>query len=139
MKKKLAIFMAAIMVFGLAFAVYAYTSNTTTSDKKASCCDKMKDGESCPMKMGKAATGEKTAAGEKASCCGCDCCGDCCAGHAEKTTAEGTKADGKSCPMMNGEGHKMAADAVHAEKGANECCGCSCACCAGKKKAETAV
>jgi hypothetical protein len=132
MKKKLVFLMAAIMVFGLAFAVYAFTTGTTTSDKAASCCNK-KDGESCPMKAGKTVA----STGEKASCCGCDCCADC---PMKGAHAEATKADGKSCPMtMKGEGHKMAEGAVHVEKGENACCGCSCSCCAGEKKADAAV
>ena len=57
MKTKLFVIAAAILVFGLGIAVYAFNSTTnTTASATASCC-----GDSCPMKKAGAKTTGETA------------------------------------------------------------------------------
>jgi hypothetical protein len=150
MKKKIYILTAAVMIFGLAIAVYAFNSTLVRSDKAAtSCCS----GDSCPMKK------KNADAGEKMSCCDkCDCCkdgkckmkkeGEAKAGHADS----GHKmADGESCPMMKDGDHKMMKDGMHtmnrsdhhqghtASAEGHAGCDCGCSCCGTEKKKETGV
>ena len=90
MKRNIFIALAAMMVFGLAVAVYALNTNTSveTSATVSCCCC---SGDSCPMKGKNAAATTTTAADKHEGCC--------------------CKGDGASCPMMkNG---KMAADGDH--------------------------
>jgi hypothetical protein len=145
MKKKIYILTAAVMIFGLAIAVYAFKSTVVDTEKSSvSCCS----GDSCPMKKKKADTGEKV------SCCDtCDCCkdgkckmkkdGEAKASHSE---AGHKMADGESCPMMKDGHHKMMKEGMHSmkEKGEHQGhaakadghagCDCGCPCCGTEKK-----
>lgn len=95
--KKIFVVISAMLVFGLAVAVYSFASTADLSATAAACC--CCSGDSCPMKT-KDASGKETA-----SCCD-DC--DCCKGGAEscptmKKDADGKlvkTADHKECPMM---------------------------------------
>ena len=90
MKRNIFIALAAMMVFGLAVAVYALNTNTSveTSATVSCCCC---SGDSCPMKGKNAAATTTTAADKHEGCC--------------------CKGDGASCPMM--KDGKMAADGDH--------------------------
>ncbi len=94
MKRNIFIVLAAMMVFGLAIAVYALNTNTTVETSAAvSCC--CCSGDSCPMKgknAVKADAATTTATADKHEGC---CC----------------KGDAASCPMM--KDGKMAADGDH--------------------------
>ena len=155
MKKWTLIIGSAMLVFGLAIAVYALNTTTTSNAvATASCCK----GDSCPMKD-KNATADTAAKHEN-----CDCCGDSCpmkkgdaamAGMkmegsescpmmkgdaAQKTHGEMKMENGESCPMMNGKAdHKMDAEMKHEMKTDGK--GNSCACCdhAKEKKDAPAV
>jgi hypothetical protein len=103
MKKKFLLAIAALMIFGLAIAAYAFQAANASTGIKASCCamaDCCKDGHckmggsccdgSCPMKDKQSADTTSTinmskvvvAGGDGNSCCqpGADCCkgGSCC-------------------------------------------------------------
>ena len=66
MKKRMILAFAALLVFGLSIATFAYKQTTTTNKTAMSCC--CCHGDSCPMKM-------KDASGTETSCCDdCDCC-----------------------------------------------------------------
>jgi hypothetical protein len=156
MRSKLFIIVAAMLVFGIGFAVYAYNSTSTLAETvAASCC--CCSGDSCPMKTAEAKAATKTEGSH--SCC---CMGD---GASCPMKAKGEKAaNGEhSCPMMSEakhEGHKMATGAKHEMKpdGEGHSCpmmkdgkmagkhdgmkhaadtkaghSCGCACCAGEK------
>jgi len=128
MKRKIFILMTAVMVFGLAIAVYAYNASTTGDNSAVSSCCK---GDSCPMKMKSSAAAED----EKKSCC--DCCkdGSCSMKAHKEGAAHGAgheMKDGESCPMKMGE-HKMKGMKHEAAAEKHEC-GCGCACCGGKEK-----
>lgn len=101
MKRNIFIVLAAMMVFGLAIAVYALNTNTAVETSAAvSCC--CCSGDSCPMK-GKNAVATTTAAADKHD--NCSCCGDSCPMMKDgKMAADGDH----SCPMMKaGAEHKM--------------------------------
>lgn len=116
MKKKIFLVMSAVLVFGLAIAVYAFNTagSVDASTKAACCCCK---GDTCPMKDKNAAATDKTAAHDGCDCCqgGADACpmkkGDTAAGDIK--TEGGMKPDmkmanGEMCPMMKGDAnHKM--------------------------------
>jgi len=72
MKKKMILAIAALMVFGLSIAAFAFTRTTLSSSTSISCC--CCSGDSCPMKK------KDPSSKETASCCDtCDCCkGDSC-------------------------------------------------------------
>ena len=110
MKRKLFLVISAMMVFGLAIAVYALNTNTTIETSAAvSCC--CCSGDACPMKGKNAAA--KTDAAEKHE--GCCCKGD---GASCPMMKDGKMAaDGDhSCPMMKtGADHKMSMDSKHAD------------------------
>ncbi len=59
--------MAAVLVFGLGIATFAYqqTNGTFGAAASCSCCN----GDSCPMKT-------KDASGKETASCDCDCCKD---------------------------------------------------------------
>ena len=157
MKKRILVIASAVLVFGLAIAVYAFNSPTTSNAtaKVASCCCK---GDSCPMKD-KNATADTATKHEN-----CDCCGDSCPMKKGDAAMAGMKTEGsescpmmkgdatqkkhgemkmengESCPMMNGKGgHKMDAGMKHEMKSDGK--GHSCACCdhAKEKKDAPAV
>lgn len=115
MKSKVIILIAAMLIFGVGFAVYAYNSTSTISETTAaSCCC---SGDSCPMKTA-AATTTATAEGSHECCCKGD-------GASCPMKAKGGKAGNgeHSCPMMSGakhEAHKMAAGAKHEMKSDGE-------------------
>ena len=104
MKKKILLFASAILVFGLAIAVYALNTSVIEQTATQSCCGK---GESCPMK------GKHSASTDPASMhSNCD--------HKDGDAAcpmmkdgamadHAMKMDGKeSCPMMkDGKAHDM--------------------------------
>ena len=143
MKRNIFIVLAAMMVFGLAIAVYALNTNTTVETSAAvSCCCCC--GDSCPMmKDGKmAADGDHSCPMMKAG-----------AEHKRDGKMEGMKhgdkmaANGEhSCPMMkDGKAHDMkdmkSMDPKTHEMHKNMAAsadgksGCTCACCAhGKEK-----
>jgi hypothetical protein len=76
MKKQTILAIAALLVFGIGNATFAYV-NTTGTSISCACCK----GDSCPMK-------KKDASGKAVSCCdGCDCC----SGDKAKNTAVTTK------------------------------------------------
>jgi hypothetical protein len=66
MKKKMLFAIAALMVLGLSMVVFAYTNSSVTASGPASCCK----GDSCPMKSKDTSTGEKKAS----CCDNCNCC-----------------------------------------------------------------
>ena len=92
MKKRMILAFAALLVFGLSIATFAYKQTTTTNKTAMSCC--CCHGDSCPMKnkdsLGKDAASccdkddckgdscpmkKKDASGKETSCCDdCDCC-----------------------------------------------------------------
>ena len=125
MKKKMLLAIAAVMVFGLSIAAFAFTTTTLSSATAVSrcCCT----GDSCPMKK-KDASGKETA-----SCCdGCDCCtGDSCPMRkSDHTTMTGVKmADGASCPMKmkadSASGPSADAEDTKAEAKSGDCPCCS--------------
>ena len=69
MKKQTILAIAALLVFGVGNATFAYV-NTTGTSISCACCK----GDSCPMK-------KKDASGKAVSCCD-DC--DCCSGDKER-------------------------------------------------------
>jgi hypothetical protein len=117
MKKKILIVISALMIFGLAIAVYAINQSEVTgsADKAACCCM----GDSCPMKS-------KENAAADASHKGMSCCGDSCpmkSGAAAATTGSCCDCCGDSCPMKAKESATAQAAAVptSATEGENSC------------------
>ena len=76
MRKRILVIASAVLVFGLAIAVYAFNTPTTSNAaaKAACCCCKA---DSCPMKD-KNATATTTTTDAAAKHENCDCCGDSC-------------------------------------------------------------
>lgn len=110
MKKRMILAIAALLVFGLSIAAFAYKQATTANNTAmtSSCCK----GDSCPMKHKDASTGET------ASCCdNCDCC-----------------KGGDSCPMKM-KGEKSAAVSGDMQNVTVAASGesCDCSCCDHKK------
>ena len=98
MKRRIILALAALMVFGLAIATVAFSSQTNVSTVTACCCC---SGDSCPMKK-KDAVAKDASLKDGASCCdGCEHC----------------KGGAESCPMMKDGAHS----GEHA-KGAHSCC-----------------
>ncbi len=134
MKKRILVIASAVLVFGLAIAVYALnTTNTSNAAAKAACC--CCSGDSCPMKDKNAMAGTATKHEN------CDCCGDSCpmmkGDAAQKMHGEMKMENGESCPMMNGKAdHKMDAGMKHEMKADGK--GHSCACCAHAKEKKDA-
>jgi hypothetical protein len=144
MKTRIFFVIAAVLVFGLGIATFAYKQTGSSMTAAASCCCKGEHkmtagktaeeghkccGDSCPMK---AAKGEhKMAADHKAAGEGHTCCGDSCPMKA----AKGEHKMGADHQMMAGE-QKTGADnkAATAE---HKCCGDSCP--MKKKDGETKV
>ena len=132
---------AALLVFALAMAAFAYSrSSDVGSSAATSCCRS----ESCPMKD---ASG-KTVAGHE----NCDCCkgdGDSCPMMKKDTSGKSEhasscpmmkKGDAESCPMMkksDGAAIGMEHADHHEITGEGSCC---CPCCnhENKEKTETA-
>lgn len=117
MKKKFIIALTALLVFGLAAAVYAI-SRTETASKSA---------HSCPMKTG----GATASADEKDSCCGMEnCCkdGNCSMGGA-------CCKDHDSCPLKDKQTSEKQSEqyskiTVSSDSG-EDCCGSGASCCNG--------
>ena len=134
MKKKILLFASAILVFGLAIAVYALNTSVIEQTATQSCCGK---GESCPMK------GKHSASTDPASMhSNCDHKdGDAACpmmkdgamkDHSTKTdgmSADHPLMEGKeSCPMMKDgamKGHSMHGDAAKASGGKDGCPCCT--------------
>lgn len=124
MNKRMILAIAALLVFGLSVAAFAYkqATNANNTAMSPSCCK----GDSCPMKHKDASTGET------ASCCDDCCCkgGDSCPmKNKGETSATGMKmADGASCPMMKKEKAQTVsfdkANVVIATDGESCCCPC---------------
>ena len=105
MKKKLLIFVIALLVLGLSAGAYAIKLNSSAATAKAACCDM----DCCKNHMNAATA----TAASKDSCCGQDCCkdGNCsmdcckdmdnCPVKNTKATAEQT-GDMKNVVMMGG-------------------------------------
>ena len=119
MKKSLLIALSAMLIFGLAIAVYAFQSNnvTTVSDKSVAC-EKHKSGEHSAHKSG-----------EKDSCCGmADCCkdGKCSMGGACCKSSD-------SCPMKDKkESSKTSIDyskITFSDANSEDCCATAASCC----------
>ncbi|MGE3466191.1 MAG: hypothetical protein AB7J13_04600 [Pyrinomonadaceae bacterium] len=147
MRSKVLVILTAILLFGVSFAVYAYTSTSTTETVAASCCCCSHD--SCPMKSkdGKAMAGHEMKAGEGHSCCG-DSCPMKAKGEKGMAGHDMKMANGESCPMMkDGKAHEMhkgemPKGEMHTgmKHDADGKSGCACACCAhGNKKTDTAT
>jgi hypothetical protein len=99
MKKRILVLVSALLVFGLAIAVYALNTTGTpnTVAKTACCCG---NGESCPMKDKNAASTDKAGAHENCDCRkdGADSC-PMKKGEAAATT-DGKTEGSDACPMM---------------------------------------
>jgi hypothetical protein len=114
MKKRILLALTAVLVLGLAAAVYALNQTHNSHQRTADCCTKS---DSCPMKNQRHHT-QTTA--EKASCCDMDDC--CCKGDA--------------CPMKkNAEKETVSVDLKNVTVAADgeNCCSGSC-CCKDKHK-----
>ena len=135
MRSRVLVILAAVLIFGLGIAVYAYNSTSinaeTTTASCCSCC-----GDSCPMKSKDAKSGEKMAmsADGEHSCPMMSEKKDGMAGHDMKM------ANGESCPMMKdskdakmSEMHKGMAGMDHKDHATNGD-SCSCACCSHNKE-----
>lgn len=123
MKKRLLIIASALLVLGLASAIFAVTQTNAlsfiTGNSAHSCCSKK---DSCPMKD-HAGMAKK----DGASCCdNCACCkGDGKAMNHGENCCENCGCCGDSCPMKKKDGKTTAeATAVTAEGD-----GCCCDCC----------
>lgn len=125
MRYKVLIITAAILLFGVSFAVYAYnsTNQSVTETVAASCC--CCTGDSCPMKGndGKAMAGHDMKMGEGHSCCGDSCPmkakgESAMAGH-EMKAGEGHSCCGDSCPMKGKDGKAMAGHDMKMADGAS--------------------
>jgi len=107
MRKKIFIVMSAMLIFGLAIAVFSYGNTTNLTAKAMACC--CCSGDSCPMKK-KDADGKVVASTHE----GCDCCGDSCPMMKKDADGKTMKMDADSCPMMkkdaDGKTMKMDAD-----------------------------
>lgn len=101
MKTRILLVISALLVFGLAVAVYSFNANVSGKAGMSCCC---KGADSCPMMK------DKTAGKDSASCCGMeDCCckGDSCPMMKDKTNGKDghsccakDDAGAESCPMM---------------------------------------
>ena len=105
MKKQTLLAIAAMLVFGLGAASFAYkqTNNTTNAAVSCCCCK----GDSCPMKS-KNASGK-----EAASCCDKE---DCCKGGSCPMKTKGEKPQAVSVNMKN-------VTVVTSDEGCCSCCG----------------
>ena len=102
MRSRVLVIFAAVLIFGLGIAVYAYNSNTINAETAAaSCCSCC--GDSCPMK-----SADAKATGETAHECCCKGGGDSCPMKSKDANVT-MSADGKdSCPMMSEKHEGMA-------------------------------
>ena len=123
MKKRFIAAFAAIALFMMAIAAYAYTQQRGVLLGDKSCCCKG-DGESCPMKAkGHDGHDGHDAKGEHA---GMSCCKKHDGEHAEHAKGEGHSCCGDSCPMKKGEGTATTVSMSKDGKGCCDCCGDSC-------------
>lgn len=164
MRSRVLVILAAVLIFGLGIAVYAYNSTSTNADTTmASCCSCC--GDSCPMKS----AGDKTIGETAHECC---CKGDSCpmkskdakSGEKMAMSADGEHscpmmsekkdgmaghdmkmANGESCPMMKdskdakmSELHKGMAGMDHKDH-AKSGDSCSCACCSHNKETKVSA
>ena len=154
MRKRILVIASAVLVFGLAIAVYAFNTPTTSNAAatKAACC--CCSGDSCPMKDKNVSAAAKTDTATKHE--NCDCCGDSCPmkkGDAAmagmrtessescpmmKASADGNKdgvmkmENGESCPMMKGNAAIKAEAGMKNETKAGDGKSCCCPCCSKK-------
>lgn len=115
MRKRILLAIAALMVFGLAIAAFAYTTTNAPKNGGMDCCCK---GDSCPMKSKDAAGKETASCCDKEDCC---CKGDSCPmkgkDAAGKESASCCSKDGAdSCPM------KARDESKSADKAKPSCC-----------------
>ena len=112
MKKRTLLAIAALVVFGLGAATFAYQQTNNTRQTAMSCC--CCKGDSCPMKK-KDASGKETA-----SCCDKEDCykGDSCPMKAKGEKPQAMSVDMKSVTAVSEEG-------------------CCCSCCGAKKDGQT--
>jgi hypothetical protein len=134
MKKRFALILAVVAIFGLSIAAMSYarsTNTTSASTTMSDCCKGDKD--SCPMKKAgdHKMSGDHKMHGDKAGCCdNCDC--SCCKEGAESCPMKAKKkADGAATDAI-------ATDAATADAAAKDAkgCDCGCSCCGGKEKKE---
>src|SRR3954469_10580913 len=126
MKKKLFVFLLALLVFGVTAGAYAVKAGRDTSNAKASCCD-----TDCCKNHDKDA-GQTAATGD--SCCGMEnCCkdghcamgGDCCKGHDDNCPMKNKTASAEQSTDMS-QVVVMGSDADCCKHGADCCKGGSC-------------
>lgn len=142
MRLKIFLAAAAVLVFGIGVAVFAYTSTTVSSSVAAvSSCDCC--GDSCPMKSAKSGAKTEANTADHASCCGDSCPMKSAKGHdgmaAHHDAKHVAKTDGAphSCPMAmktEGAAGKHHVSNAAGEKGEHSC---SCPCCAARSEAKT--
>lgn len=121
MKNKFLFAFTAVLVFGLAVAVYAFqTNNLTAASEKPAACEKHKSDKHSAHKSG-----------EKDSCCGmADCCkdGKCSMGGA-------CCKDKDACPMKDKQKTENQSASVDyskitfADESGEDCCGSGASCC----------
>lgn len=142
MRLKIFLAAAAVLVFGIGVAVFAYTSTTAASSATAvSCCDCC--GDSCPIKSAKVGAKTEAQKADHSSCCGDSCPmrsakgHDGTAAHHDAKLVAKTDGTSHSCPMAaksEGTAVKHHASTAAGEKGEHSC---SCPCCAAKSEAKT--
>lgn len=137
MKKRILLAIAALMVFGLAIAAFAYTGTSTSNKARMGCCCKSDSAaESCPMKSKDAAGKETASCCEKEDCC-CKSGAESCpmkskdeAKPAEKSKPSCCDKEESAAPKKDGEAASIDMKNVVVASSGEGCC---CSCCGAKK------
>ena len=122
MKTRIFFVTAAVLVFGLGIATFAYKQTSSAKAAAAACCCK---GDSCPMKAGKGEHRVTAAAEHKMD-----------ADH-EAMSGE-HKCCGESCPMMKKKDSQTKVSGASASDEGKSCCD-NCDCCSSKARAKTST